>query len=115
MALLTLRAESTAMDVVLGMAAATDHRRFGDVLWPDMTLRAADGGVRAGQGEPGACRMIEFPQGPAIGRMTGATVFPQRAFVSIRLGVAAVATLRCLTEVLVGMALPASDRHVQSQ
>lgn len=112
MALLTLGAEATAVNVVLGMTAAADHRGLDDVLRPDVALRAADGGVGTRQGEPGTGRVIELAQVPAIGRVTGSAVLTQGALVGIRFGVAAVAIPGRLTEVLVGVTLPAGDGHV---
>ena len=57
--------------------------------------------------------MIEIPHFPAVGRVTLTAVLPESAIVNIIPRVASNTLLRCLTESLRGVTLPAADDDVQ--
>lgn len=115
MALLTVRAEPACVDIGLRVTAPADHRRLGDVLRPDMALRAADRGVCPRQREPCPRGMIKFAQVPAVRCVAAAAVLAQGAFMGILLRMAVVAITRCLAEMLVGMALTTGHRDMQPE
>ena len=95
MAFLALRAETTLVDVVRCVAGAADHGGLRDGLRSDVALPAANVRVGACQRKPGARRMIEVPEFPAVGRVAGATVLAQLSLVDVLFRMAAYAGLWC--------------------
>ena len=59
--------------------------------------------------------MIEVPKLPAVRRMARSAALTQLTFVDVLVCVAAVAVIGCLLEVLIRVALSASDGHVESE
>src|SRR5882762_3068782 len=99
-ALLALRSEAPGMHVVGGMTRSADHRRFDDVLRPDVAVGTTDPGVRAQERKAGVGRMIEVPHLPAVGCMAFGAILAEAAVVDIVLGMAADAFLGRVIEAL---------------
>jgi len=115
MAVLTLLPQAARVDVIPGVARSADHRWLHEVLRLQMTLRAADFCVRTQQRKAGSRGVVELPDLPAVGCVTGGAVLAQRALVSIVLCVTAIAVLRGFLELLGQVTLPAGHHHVQPQ
>jgi hypothetical protein len=113
--LLALRSEAPGVHVIAGMARSADHRRFDDVLWPDVAIGATDLCVCAQQREAGVGRMIEVPHVPAIRRVAFAAILAETAVVDVVLRVTTDAFLGRIVESLGRMALPACHDHMQSR
>src|ERR1700686_3935856 len=80
-----------------------------------MAVRAAELLVRARECEMGLLVMIEFPDGPAVGRMTALTLLSEPAMMDILRGMTAVAVGGGAAECLSAMTLRAADDRVQPQ
>ena len=114
-ALLALRAESPRVHVVLRVAGTAHHGWLCLAQGLYVALRAADVRVRTTQGKASARRVIEVPQFPAVRRMARSASLTQLTFVDVFIRVAAVAVIGCLVEVLIRVALPACDGHMEAE
>ena len=103
------------MNVVLCVAGAADHGGLCDGLRFDVALPAADVRVGARQRKPGARRMIEVPELPAVGRVACAAVLAQLSLVDVLFRVAADAGLWCFLEVLILVTLAARGGDVETE
>src|ERR1700736_1977099 len=74
--LLAVRSEAPGVHVVAGMASSADHRRFDDILRPDVAVGTTDLGVCAQERKAGVGRMVEVPHLPAVGCMAFGAIPP---------------------------------------
>lgn len=113
--LLALRTEAAGVHIVRGVTGAADHGGLTHVLRLNVALAATDLRVCTGQRKPRARRVIEFPQLPSVGRVTGRALLAQRALVNVVLRMAANALMWRLLEALRRVTLAACDDCVQAQ
>jgi hypothetical protein len=88
---LTLRAEPPAVHVIFRVTSAAQHRRLDDVLRFQVALGATDLRMGAAQRKPGARRMVEIPQFPAIRRVARGAGLGQCAVMDVISRVAVIA------------------------
>jgi hypothetical protein len=88
---LTLCAEPAAVNVVFRVTPAAQHRGLDDVLRFQVALGATDLRMGAAQRKPGARRMVEIPQFPAIRRVARGAGLGQCAVMGVISRVAVIA------------------------
>ena len=115
MTAITLRAVFAEMPVVLMVAAAALRGGLHRAGRFTVAVCALQLGMSAQQREMSFLRMIEYPERPAIRRMTGFAFLAEAAVVDIIARMAFRAGLRRLIESQRRMALRAADDSVQAE
>ena len=115
MAAITLRPVFAEMPVVLMVAAAALRGRLHRAGRFMVAVGALQFGMSAQQREMSLLGVIEYPERPAIWRMTGFAFLAETALVHIIVRMAFRAGLRRLIESQGRMALRAADDSVQAE
>lgn len=115
MAAVTLRAVLTEMPVILVVTAPALRRHLDRARRLVMALGALQLGVRTQQGEMSLFRVIENPQRPAVGRVTGLAFLAESAFVHVVVRMAVDARARRPFEGQRRVALRTADDPMQPQ
>lgn len=113
MACRTVDAEATLMDVLLFMATGTNHRYFLRYRSRQMARVTGQPLVRAGQCKLRLLVVVKLPKSPAVGGMTGGTIWSKRCLVNIFRCVATDATNICCGKILADMAALTRYHRVQ--